>query len=99
MVAEGDDIMDPFIARTPHAPDRNEEALASAAVDRMKAGEPPLDRMEAGLAAAMKAGRDSHGIPEIEDRRYAMAHARGLARMRLAGEEAPSLGSVDWARV
>lgn len=91
--------MDPFIARTPYEPDRQEEIRASVAVDRLKAGEPPLDRMEAGLAAAMKAGRDPHAIPEIEDRRYALAHARGLARMRLAGDEAPSLGSIDWARV
>jgi hypothetical protein len=90
--------MDPFIDRTPAEPTDAEELRASRTFDRLAAGGMPADRMEAGLAFAMVAGRDVAGNPQIEDRRFAMAYARGLARMRTAGDERPAIGSIDWAR-
>lgn len=91
--------MDPFIDRTPPAPNEAEELAGMRAVDAVATGAGAHDRMQAGLAIAVLAGRELGGNPQVEDRRFAMAFARGLARMRTAGDEAPALGSVDWARV
>ena len=90
--------MDGFTSRTPAEPTDAEEGRAFEAVDRLSWGGRPVDRMEAGLAFALTAGRDPAGVAEVEDRRFAMAFARGLARMRTAGDEAPAIGSIDWAR-
>lgn len=71
---------------------------AASAVDRMSQGHEPDNRLEAGLAFAIIAGRDAGGVPEIEDRRFEQAYARVLARDW--GEASPpGLSSVDWARM
>lgn len=98
MVSEGECHMEPFIDRTPAEPTEAEELRATRTFDRLAVGGVPADRMEAGLAFAMLAARDVTGNPQIEDRRLTMAYSRGLARMRVAGDERPAIGSIDWAR-
>ena len=79
-------------------PDDRHLSDAQDAVAAMRSGDEPRNRMEAGLATAMRIGIDSAHSPQVEERRYEMAFAHALARNQRDGVEAPALSSLDWAR-
>lgn len=88
--------MNDFMHKGPPGPNDDDLARGSRVVDRLAAGGRPVDRMEAGLVFALVGARDIAGISAIEDRRFALAMARGLARDREEG--GIGMSSIDWAR-
>lgn len=88
--------MTSFMDKGPPAPTDEDLARASRVVDRLAGGGRPADRMEAGLVFALVGARDIGGISAVEDRRFSMAMARGLARER--DEGGIGMSSIDWAR-
>lgn len=85
-----------FMHKGAPVPDHAELTLASRAVDRLAAGAVPASRMEAGLVFALVGAREVSGVSVVEDRRFALAMARGMAREREDG--AVGMSSIDWAR-
>jgi hypothetical protein len=67
-------------------------------VQYLAQGNPPRNRLEAGLDVALAIGIDPSHERVVEERRFEMAYANALARNERAGPEAPSLSSHDWAR-
>lgn len=88
--------MTSFMQKGPPTPTDDDLARAGRVVDRLSRGGRPADRMEAGLVFALVGARDVAGISAIEDRRFSLSMARGLARDREEGGVAMS--SLDWAR-
>lgn len=82
------------------APEPTQEQVehAIATVHYLSKGNPPRNRMEAGLDVALTIGIDPSHERVVEERRFEMAYANALARNERAGPEAPSLASHDWAR-
>lgn len=85
-----------FMDKGTPEPTEDDLARASRVLDRLSAGGRPVDRMEAGLVFALVGARDIAGISDVEDRRFSLAMARGLAHDR--DEGGIGMSSIDWAR-